>query len=212
MLCCLFNTYISKYFRFVCCIFSCYNNVLRVRIPLRGGVFDTTVRYKVRQWLGAGRWFSPGTPVSSTNKTDRHDIAEILLKVTLNTITLTHTHSNLWFRKSNIILTSSPELKPNAGQIEIKSYLKAWSRRILEIHVTVFAILWRLDLYNARYIRSFILDINSDSFSYIVEGPTWLWLYASWIINDICNQCLSSLKLWVRTPFTTRCTRYNIVW
>jgi hypothetical protein len=29
--------------------------------------------------------FSPGTPVSSTNKTDRHDIAEIVLKVVLNT-------------------------------------------------------------------------------------------------------------------------------
>ena len=32
--------------------------------------------------------FSPGTLVSSTNKTDRHDIAEILLIVALNTITL----------------------------------------------------------------------------------------------------------------------------
>jgi hypothetical protein len=30
-----------------------------------------------------GRWFSP---VSSTNKTDRHDINEILLKVALNII------------------------------------------------------------------------------------------------------------------------------
>ena len=28
--------------------------------------------------------FSAGPPVSSTNKTDRHDIAEILLKVALN--------------------------------------------------------------------------------------------------------------------------------
>ena len=36
-----------------------------------------------------GRWFSPGTPVSSTNKTDRHNITEILWKVVLNTITLT---------------------------------------------------------------------------------------------------------------------------
>ena len=35
-----------------------------------------------------GMWFSPGTPVSSTNKTDRHDIAEIL-KVELNAIILT---------------------------------------------------------------------------------------------------------------------------
>jgi len=33
-------------------------------------------------------WFSLGNPVSSTNKTDRHDIAEILLNVALNTITL----------------------------------------------------------------------------------------------------------------------------
>ena len=31
----------------------------------------------------------PGTPVSSINKTDCHDIIEILLKVALNTITLT---------------------------------------------------------------------------------------------------------------------------
>ena len=33
--------------------------------------------------------FSPGTLVSSTNKTDHHDITEILLKVVLNTISLT---------------------------------------------------------------------------------------------------------------------------
>jgi len=30
--------------------------------------------------------FSTGLPVSSTNKTDRHDITEVLLKVALNTI------------------------------------------------------------------------------------------------------------------------------
>jgi hypothetical protein len=30
--------------------------------------------------------FSPGPPVSSTNKTDCHDITEILLKVALSTI------------------------------------------------------------------------------------------------------------------------------
>jgi hypothetical protein len=38
---------------------------------------------------GSGQWFSLGTPVSSTNKTDCHDITEVLLKVALNTITLT---------------------------------------------------------------------------------------------------------------------------
>jgi hypothetical protein len=32
-----------------------------------------------------GRWFSPDTLASSTTKTGRHDITEILLKVALNT-------------------------------------------------------------------------------------------------------------------------------
>jgi len=40
---------------------------------------------KVYQLLAHGRLFSPGTPTSSTTKTGRHDIAEILLKVALNT-------------------------------------------------------------------------------------------------------------------------------
>ena len=40
-----------------------------------------------------GRWFSPAAPVSSTNKTDRIDIAEILLKVALNTIKQTNIHT-----------------------------------------------------------------------------------------------------------------------
>jgi hypothetical protein len=40
---------------------------------------------KVYQLLAHGRWFSPGTPASSTTKTGRHDKAEILLKVALNT-------------------------------------------------------------------------------------------------------------------------------
>jgi hypothetical protein len=38
---------------------------------------------KVYLLLSYGRWFSLGTPVSSTTKTDRHDIDEILLKVAL---------------------------------------------------------------------------------------------------------------------------------
>jgi hypothetical protein len=38
---------------------------------------------KAYQFLVHGQWFSPGTPASSTTKTGRHDIAEILMKVAL---------------------------------------------------------------------------------------------------------------------------------
>ena len=55
--------------------------VLWVRISIRARC--TTLCDKVCQWLATGRWFSPGPPVSSTNKTDSHDITEILLKVAL---------------------------------------------------------------------------------------------------------------------------------
>ena len=57
--------------------------------PLRQGVLDTTYSDKVCQRLATGQWFFPGTLVSSTNKTDCHNITEILLKVALNTIILT---------------------------------------------------------------------------------------------------------------------------
>jgi len=40
---------------------------------------------KLYQLLAHGRLFSPGTPASSTTKTGRHDIAELLLKVALTT-------------------------------------------------------------------------------------------------------------------------------
>jgi hypothetical protein len=43
----------------------------------------TAASDKVYQLLAHGRWFSPGTLASSTTKTGRHDIAEILLKVAL---------------------------------------------------------------------------------------------------------------------------------
>jgi hypothetical protein len=50
--------------------------------PVHNGILNTTLCNKICQGL---------SPVSSTNKTDRHEIAEILLKVALNTTNLTQT-------------------------------------------------------------------------------------------------------------------------
>jgi hypothetical protein len=56
------------------------NIVLECNIHVR---LSSTLCDKVCQWLATGQGFSPGTPVSSTIKTDRHDITEILLKIIL---------------------------------------------------------------------------------------------------------------------------------
>ena len=50
---------------------------------------------KFCQWLATGGWFSQCTPVSSTNKTDWHDITEILLKVVLATTKQTNKQTNI---------------------------------------------------------------------------------------------------------------------
>jgi hypothetical protein len=46
---------------------------LWVRVPLMAKLTGYNFMWKVCQWLATGWWFSPGTPFSSNNKTDRHD-------------------------------------------------------------------------------------------------------------------------------------------
>jgi len=45
-------------------------------VPITTNIVSSNPTYviKVCQLLAADQWFSPGTPVSSTNKSDRHDI------------------------------------------------------------------------------------------------------------------------------------------
>jgi hypothetical protein len=49
-----------------------------------------------------GAWFSPGTPASSTTKIGRHDIAQILLKVALNTKTQIKSNQILIVANTNV--------------------------------------------------------------------------------------------------------------
>ena len=56
---------------------------------------------KVYQLLAYGRWFSPA---SSTTKTGRHDIAEILLKVALNTNLKKNQFNSITSQEPNIYL------------------------------------------------------------------------------------------------------------
>jgi hypothetical protein len=93
------------------------NTKTSIQTPVRRSVLDKTLCDKVCQRLATGRWFSSGTPVSSCNKTDLHDITEILLKVALNTINLpkasklTENHKNIFFQYHNLIYKVVSEKK-----------------------------------------------------------------------------------------------------
>ena len=67
---------------------------LMLWVPISLRARSTILCDKVCQWLAAGRWFSPGPPVSSTNKIDHHDVTEKLLKVALTTIKPNQTKTN----------------------------------------------------------------------------------------------------------------------
>ena len=54
------------------------------------------LRRKSKDLLAWNQWFFQGPPFSSTNKTDRHDITEILLKVALNIIKQTYSENKSW--------------------------------------------------------------------------------------------------------------------
>jgi hypothetical protein len=99
--------------------------MLWVGIPLMRGVLDTILCDKVCQWLATGRWFSPGTPVSSTNKTDHHNVSEILLKVVLNTIT--------WRLKCNALELDNILKKSNFCFANFQMFLSHKNMRNVEI-------------------------------------------------------------------------------
>ena len=70
---------------------QCLSSLMfRVRTQVRPGVLDTTLCDKVCQWLATGLWFSPGTPVSSTNKTECNKYNWNIVESGINTTTLTH--------------------------------------------------------------------------------------------------------------------------
>jgi hypothetical protein len=66
---------------------------------------------------------------------------------------------------------------------------------ILVLHLRQFFIV-RIFVKRATelYIIWLYIRYGSD------KGSSWSWSYGSWIYDSICNQCISPLKLWVRTP------------
>jgi uncharacterized protein HemY len=84
--------------------------------------------------LAHGRWFSPGTPASSTTKTGRHDVAEILLKVALK-----HQKSNQ--NKKSLSCESSAPFFAN---------LQSWARTHAVLMIGLYELLGNLMLKRSK--------------------------------------------------------------
>ena len=105
-------------------------------LPIRRGFAPSFVNYKkgctrltaasdkVYQLLAHGRWFSPA---SSTTKTSRHDIAEILMKVALNTKNQSNQPINLaWQNTTPTIWTKQKKQLQEWFWLEIKIIENQW--------------------------------------------------------------------------------------
>jgi hypothetical protein len=79
---------------------------LRARTPCRARCTRYKIVWQVYLRLATGRYFSPSISASLTNKTDSHNRAEILLKVTLNTIIkpFYYRHIRMCFLCSNCVI------------------------------------------------------------------------------------------------------------
>ena len=138
------------------------------------------------------RWFSSGTPNSSTNKTDRHDITDILLKMALSTIhQIKRTYTS--FCSINIIESKNISLYYNTRKIflnmeENLTYISGFTADIV--------------ISAPRYVRvnqSFELKCSSFDVppikmaEFLVDGTTFTYIRShekvcyNLLRENICN-------------------------
>ena len=112
-----------------------------------------------------------GTLASSTTKTGRHDIAEILLKVALNTINQTINQSLTWF--TNIFFCqvhhSVTKVCTHNGN-SAKLYMIAYNHRNINISVKHFNWTVYVGIIDPFLVRIFHQKVCACNSSYILNG------------------------------------------
>jgi hypothetical protein len=102
---------------------------------------DSVVTYTSVSDLPQVTWFSSGTSVSSTTKTDHNDMTEILLQVVYNTISQpNHTKCRLLYNLKQIIKRFIRNLKKNCD-CKILFYFYFWNYCIQCINEGIFMVL-----------------------------------------------------------------------
>ena len=143
----------------------------------------TTYRFSflldVCHWLATGWWFSPGTPVSSTYKT------EILLKVVLNTI-----------NQTNQLQLHVCILKP---VMFICNYLARWSSclensklRSSLVYITKLLFLFWLQTHNSLFVIGFNKTNSWSHLQIYFVVILYLFSYEICVLSDILMRVTTS--------------------
>jgi hypothetical protein len=130
-----------------------------VRLKVIGCTRLAAASDKVYQLLAHGRWFSPGTPASSTTKTGRLDTAEILLKVALKQQKSKSNQMNfnneVCHSGTKEVMTNGWELVINKQQQQQKGPIKPTkTKQKIYIHIYV------LYICNCCHLLLRILDLS----------------------------------------------------
>jgi len=93
----------------------------------------------------------------------------------------------IWLKSAVIIYYTPPT--PNIWQTLIRGHVQmnSWSANE---NATGKILTAPFKLYNYHIMNAKLSDW--------LKGPSWSWSHGSWIYNYLCNQFLSTLKLWVQ--------------
>ena len=124
------------------------------------------------------------TPVSSTNRTDRHDIAEILLKVALNTIPLTLAQHVYDLFVYSVIFTTMP--------MTDLTYSVSRPQRLCSIDLFISYLYWRVCVkpQKCEVMHRYRLCVcfYSISIGFLFWEVSYFWFFI------LFNICLAELK------------------
>ena len=182
-----------------------------VRIPFRRGVLDTTLCNKGYQWLAIGWWFYPGASVSSTNKNDRHDITEILLKVALkhhNPPTIT-TNTRVHVLGMSNRITWPESIKFVLHQIEAISaftWLVGWFMVVSAIFNNISDISWRAVLL----VKEFW--VPGENHRPIASNQTFWKRHAICIFDQYCWIFNLSVLFYLWPLIVWSFSNYSVLW
>jgi hypothetical protein len=148
----------------MCILFSWTMHAALFYSSTKKGALDSQPQVeKVCQLLALGRWFSPGTPASSTTKTGRHDIADIALMVIGHRDSQLYFHITRYVLKRRVNIDAQEHWKHSSSKFSTISFIF-----VNEINIIINCTSWILNIWSLvpKRIQIKLLRVASSAQSF----------------------------------------------